>query len=336
LENDYDGFPNTPVYNIQVTAAHEFNHAIQFGYDVWEESWLMEATAVWMEDEVYDDVNDNLQYLPDYLDNPDTCMPSETPGLHWYGDWIFPRFISEHHGGQSTIRSIWENSVNYDSFFGSFAFNAIGDALSGVGTSLSSVFEGFTAANYVMSICPTNDPYCYEEAASYPSVYVEWNINFAGATVNYTPPDGIGNYSADYIAINSSAASVEVLVAGAVGSTAAAAQVVGMAGGTATVIPIPMSGTPASGSVVVDTSLYDSLVLVVMNQTPAGESQCSDSGYTVTVAEEGQLPPTPTPTATHPHRPARPQPRPRRPTRPQPRPRQLLHCPASKSTCPFA
>jgi hypothetical protein len=297
LENDYDGFPNTPVYNIRVTAAHEFNHAIQFGYDVWEESWLMEETAVWMEDEVYDDVNDNLQYLPDYLDNPDTCMPSETPGLHWYGGWIFPRFISEHHGGQSTIRSIWEHSVSYDSYTGPFAFNAIGDALSGVGTSLPFVFEGFTVANYVMSTCPTNDPYCYEEAASYPSVYVEGNINFTGATVNYTPPDGIGNYAADYVAINSSTAWVEVSVAGAVDSTAYAAQLVGMNGGTATVIAIPMSGTPAFGSILVDTSLYDSLVLVVMNETPAGEAQCSDSGYTVIVAE-GQPTPTHTPTAT--------------------------------------
>jgi hypothetical protein len=294
LENDYDGFPNTPLYNIQVTAAHEFNHAIQFGYDVWEEAWLMEATAVWMEDEVYDDVNDNLQFLPDYLNNPDTCMASEIPGLHWYGSWIFPRYISEHHGGQSTIRSIWEHSVTYDSYYGSYAFSAIGDALSGVGADLPSVFERFAAANYLISPCPTNPPYCYEEAASYPSVYVEGHISFTGATVSYTPPDGVGNYAADYIAIDSSVGAIEVSVTGLVESTTYAAQLVGLNGITATVIVIPMTGIPASGVTAVDASPYDSLILVVMNETSASEAQCSDSDYTVAVAEEGLFTPTPT------------------------------------------
>jgi len=46
--------PNTPLDNIKVTAAHEFNHAIQFGYDYWEETWLMEATATWIEDDTAD------------------------------------------------------------------------------------------------------------------------------------------------------------------------------------------------------------------------------------------------------------------------------------------
>ena len=38
-------------------------HAVQFGYDIAEDSWFLEATAAWVEDEMYDDVNDNLQYL---------------------------------------------------------------------------------------------------------------------------------------------------------------------------------------------------------------------------------------------------------------------------------
>lgn len=289
LENDYTGFPNTPVYNIRVTAAHEFNHAIQFGYDVWEETWLMEATATWMEDEVYDDVNDNLQYLSDYFDNPDTCMPSETPGLHWYADWIFLRFISEHHGGQSTVRSIWENSVNYDSSTGSFAFNAIGDALSGVGTSLSSVFEEFTAANYVKSICPTNDPYCYEEAASYPDVYVEGTIDFSGTEVDYTPPDGVENYGADYIEIESTVDWIYISITGMVDTTTYAAQMVTLENNTAIVIPLHLTGTPPSGSLTIDTSSYDHVVLVVMNESVADEATCSDSGYNVTVREASTI-----------------------------------------------
>ena len=46
-----------------MTAAHEFFHAVQFAYDAADDQWFMESTATWMEDEIYDDVNDNLQYL---------------------------------------------------------------------------------------------------------------------------------------------------------------------------------------------------------------------------------------------------------------------------------
>ena len=48
----------------QVTAAHEFFHAIQFAYDYGEDAWMLEATATWMEERVFDKVNDNRQYLP--------------------------------------------------------------------------------------------------------------------------------------------------------------------------------------------------------------------------------------------------------------------------------
>jgi len=70
LRNNYNGFPGTELQNIQVTVAHEFYHAVQFGYNVDEKRWMMEATAAWCEDEVYDDINDNYQYLPLWFANP--------------------------------------------------------------------------------------------------------------------------------------------------------------------------------------------------------------------------------------------------------------------------
>ena len=66
LDNDYaaDEFPtNTPIENLQVTIAHEYFHAVQFGYDIAEDPWFLEATAAWVEDIMYDRVDDNLQYL---------------------------------------------------------------------------------------------------------------------------------------------------------------------------------------------------------------------------------------------------------------------------------
>jgi len=283
LENDYYNFPCTPLDCVRVTAAHEFNHAIQFGYDAWEETWLMEATATWMEDEVYDYVNDNLGYLIFHFADPDLCLPGTIPYRpgRWYADWILMRFISEHHGGQSTVRSVWEHSVNYDSYGGSFAFDTLSDALGEIGTNLPSVFTAFSAANYVMSTCPANAPYCYEEAGLYPDVYVEEeNLDFAGEATHYQPPDGVKQYGTDYIEIDSTVDSIEVSVVGTTATTAYAAQLVALQGGAATVIPIPMSGSPSSGSVLVDTSGYDSLALIVMNVTPTAGA-CSDSSYFV-------------------------------------------------------
>ena len=48
---------------LRATAAHEFFHAVQYAYDSSEDPWLTEGTAVWMEDEVADDVNANRRWL---------------------------------------------------------------------------------------------------------------------------------------------------------------------------------------------------------------------------------------------------------------------------------
>ncbi|MCL6582099.1 MAG: hypothetical protein K6U11_00530 [bacterium] len=53
---------------MKVTAVHEFFHVVQAGYDQWPTSpvdnmWWEENTAVWIEDELYDEVDDYLNYL---------------------------------------------------------------------------------------------------------------------------------------------------------------------------------------------------------------------------------------------------------------------------------
>jgi hypothetical protein len=114
VDNDYAPaqFPiNTPLENLQVTAAHEFFHAIQFAYDVFEDQWIQEATAVWMEDELYDAIDDNLQYLPDGpLGQPtvplDKGATQTDPCCHVYGDWIFFRFLSEWFGDPTLQQSV--------------------------------------------------------------------------------------------------------------------------------------------------------------------------------------------------------------------------------------
>jgi hypothetical protein len=97
LDDDYANIPmNTPIENLQVTAAHEYFHAVQYAYDYLEDGWYLEGTAAWVEDEMYDAVNDNRQYLRrSPLTNPRRPMDQfASDGWH-YGTWIWFTYLSQ-------------------------------------------------------------------------------------------------------------------------------------------------------------------------------------------------------------------------------------------------
>ena len=172
LRNHYRGFPGNDERNLKVTIAHELFHSIQFGYDAFEMPWLFEATATWMEDELYDEVNDNYQYLILWFERPEapldaTVADNQDYEGHWYGSWIFFRFLSEHVGGRDVVRKIWEYSVRYNSREGDFSFLAIEDALQDFGRTFYNVFADFHVANLIKTI----PPYHYEEGSNYPDIF---------------------------------------------------------------------------------------------------------------------------------------------------------------------
>jgi hypothetical protein len=168
LRNNFIGYQAGELSAIRITAAHEFFHSIQNGYDVFEKAWMKEAASAWIEDEVYDDINDNYQYLEDWFADPTVPLDAttaESPG-HWYGSWIFFRYISEYIGGRGTIKLIWEKSIGYDSFNGNFSFAAINDVLTSKGKTFEQVFKDFTITNLYRTI----PPYDYEEGEYYPNI----------------------------------------------------------------------------------------------------------------------------------------------------------------------
>jgi hypothetical protein len=156
---------------LQVTLAHEFQHAIQFAYDVGEDIWFMEGTAVWFEDEVYDDINDNYQYLPaSPLAQPDLPLdlgitnPSSPGYGTFYGTFVFFKYLTEvvAHGDPSIIRRIWERADGSRTGPDDYSIQAIDNALkSFAGIRFSAVFGAFAAANAFASVF-------YEEGAAYP------------------------------------------------------------------------------------------------------------------------------------------------------------------------
>ena len=154
LDNDYSGFPsNTPTQNLQVTAAHEFFHAIHFAYDIAEDPWFMEATATWAEDEIYDDVNDNRQYLrTSPITRPKHSM-DKFAGIYHYGVWSFVRYLTERYPAEQGVMpklvlKMWKYA---DSSKGlrrnKYSTQAIDKALRREKTTIEEAFARFSDAN---------------------------------------------------------------------------------------------------------------------------------------------------------------------------------------------
>ena len=154
MDNDYSHaqFPHYSSYlqPMEVTAAHEYNHAIQFGYDFFQDTWFLEATAVWMEDRVYDGVNDYLGYVDRWATMPgvpvtrfDALHESDPRNMKVYGDAVWNRWLDLHFG-QQLIRNAWERSAQTSP--PSFAPGAYDAALRAHGSSFFNAFTSFAAA----------------------------------------------------------------------------------------------------------------------------------------------------------------------------------------------
>jgi len=167
LENDFEEFPADPLVSLRATAAHEFFHTVQFAYDVNEQSWLLETTATWMEEQVYDSVNDNRNFLQaSSLRHPEVSLDS--PDV-WYGNWVFFQFVSERLG-REPIQEIWKRAAHA----GVGARLAILRTLAAHGTSLRSMFSRFSASSNV----PARS---YEEGRNFPRATITrtWTLTRA-------------------------------------------------------------------------------------------------------------------------------------------------------------
>ena len=171
--------PTSGLAALEVTAAHEFFHAVQFSYDYLEDTWLMEGTAAWIEDEVFDDVNDNRQFL-----NASPLSRSTTPldvsfAPYHYGAWIYWRYLSEKFD-PGLVREVWEQADGARGGGGLYSLAATRAAVSARGLSFGAVFGGFAAVNRM----PATG---YEEGAAYPLAPASrtWTLRTSGASTGW-------------------------------------------------------------------------------------------------------------------------------------------------------
>ena len=112
LDNDYSAFefPGTkPISDLEVTIAHEYNHILQFGYDAYQDPWFAESTAVWMEDQVYNDLNDYLRYERRWVKLYDTPLTANS--IKEYGSAAWNEWLARHYG-RALIRQAWAGAIH--------------------------------------------------------------------------------------------------------------------------------------------------------------------------------------------------------------------------------
>jgi hypothetical protein len=145
LDNDYSAFefPGTkPLADLRVTFAHEYNHILQFGYDAYQDPWFAEASATWMEDQVFNGINDYLRYVRRWVKLYET--PLTASSIKEYGSAIWNQWLARRYG-KAIIRKAWAGAI--DSKPGGFSVASYERALRSSGPSdFSHDFARFAAA----------------------------------------------------------------------------------------------------------------------------------------------------------------------------------------------
>lgn len=138
-----------------VTSAHEFFHAIQHGtaqYQVVAEAvWYWEATAMWIEGEVYPEDPDESAYV--HAVGLATALPLWDAGdgsfealadFHQYGAFLFARFLTEWVADRSLIVESWTDSRAAPS-----PQTTLGFLLEERGVDIASAYADYAARNAV-------------------------------------------------------------------------------------------------------------------------------------------------------------------------------------------
>lgn len=197
IDNDFSFV--TPVANkglpaLRVTIAHEYQHSIQLGrYSYWyEDAYLYEISATWMEDVAYTDVNDYYNYVNaawGHFRNPQTLFMSGD-NLIMYSRSVWGLYLQKRFGADM-MRNIWEQTRL------ARPPEAMDRALRGRQSSLSTAFAEWTLWNYFTGTRADTAMY-YPEGGSYPLI--------AQSRVNFNPPsreidDSLRSYAARYFEI---------------------------------------------------------------------------------------------------------------------------------------
>lgn len=191
LNRNFLGFPpnSDPEGDVagaaKATAAHELHHAVQFAYNVNAELWFMELDATYMEDIIFDHVNDNYNYLSSFFSSPATGLMANTS--HMYSCFIWGLYLAQRFD-TALMTDFWEGARF------TTAYAALSDSLAGrFGWTQDSAFAEFTAWNFCTNY--RADGLHHTEASSFPLLTLDRTHNaYPVLTQNtLTSPQGYGS-----------------------------------------------------------------------------------------------------------------------------------------------
>ena len=171
LHNDFEGFPwnDDPEGDVwgaaKVTAAHELKHASQYAGSRWSEGEWIELDAVWVEEMVFDQVNDYYNYLvgESPLVRPDIPLPGPDGAGGSYEDAVFQLWLQQTWGVE-IVRDFWSWRAGHG---GQSVLASWQEILAQRGTDLAAVWGVFTAWNYGTGYRAAPG-LGYDEATAYP------------------------------------------------------------------------------------------------------------------------------------------------------------------------
>jgi len=170
IDNDFEnGQATAGIDGARVTIAHEYLHAIQFGYrslKTNDEQFYYELAATWMEDVVYDDINDYYRFALDTYFRIRNVPFNQFNISVSYGEAIWNHFLAKKFDDLDLLRRPWEIMES-----DVLAIEAIDRSINEKGSTFEDEFAEFAIWNYFTG--DRADPInFYEEGAAYPEVEI--------------------------------------------------------------------------------------------------------------------------------------------------------------------
>jgi len=170
IENDFVGFNMPQLYALRVTAAHEYFHAVQVGYRYRDEDvFFMEMCSTWMEDFVYDEVNDYLNYLTNFFNSINYPFYYTNNSWFEYASSLWIHMIVKKYE-PAVIRKVWELIPKQT------AFTSIQEVLLKYTTSFNEELKSFGLWNYFTGSRADTVNY-YPEGYLYPEIKPELDFS---------------------------------------------------------------------------------------------------------------------------------------------------------------
>ncbi len=178
IDNDFKGFYSSGMKGLEVTAAHEFNHAIQVGaYGFWDaDVYAYELTSTWLEDAVYPGVNDYFQYLNDFFTGFRAGRSFYDPTYPGYERCVWGHFLAREFGVR-TMPSVWKRMAE-ERFL-----PATDAALRALGSDLADAFAEFAYWNYYTADRADTARF-YPEGWAYPRFVPAQEVDFIGGSAS--------------------------------------------------------------------------------------------------------------------------------------------------------